>query len=1464
MWHTTCLHACSVVMYSCSGTTCLSRECTRVGLLDRDGGVEYRDIGDPEYICNDCHARLWKSEAQRGNKFLRKKVYSLCCYNGKVELPKLNQPPHLLLQLLRGDSKTSKNFIENVRRYNMMFSFTSMGGKLDYKVNSGNAPFVYRMHGQNYHLCGSLLPQDGEDPRFCQLYIYDTYNEVDHRINAHGNSNKAKPKNTRTDIDKSIVFQLKGLLDITNPLVEQFRQARDRFDMNSSEPIRLKIIGSRSKDGRTHNLPTAHEVAALIIGDIDGTTDKRDIIVETKSKRLERISELHPSYLALQYPLLFTYAEDGYRPNIYHKGVEIEDAVGHARLTIREFFAYRLQFRDSETSLLLISRTLLQQFLVDAYTMVENTRLNYIRNNQKAFRCAQISSLHDAQESGQYDVSIMGTRITLPSSYTGGPRYMRQNYLDAMAIVRAYGYPSLFITFTCNPNWPEILRYLAPLNLKPEDRPDISTRVFKIKLDSLIHQIRDEKLFGQVIGELYVIEFQKRGLPHAHICLFIDRKDRSPNVNDIDDVICAEIPNKDDEPELYQLVSDFMMHGPCGPEHPSMPCMKGVVKKCSKRFPKDFTNETHFDPEGYPLYRRRDDGNFIMKSGEKLDNRHVVGYNKTLLKQYQAHINVEWCNQIGSIKYLFKYINKGPDRLTVGFVKNNSSSSTNNPSKSNDEIAEYYSCRYISACEVAWRLFEYEIVHRTPAVYRLSFHLPDQQPIVFDAESVMEVVLNKPSVGASQFLEWMNRNRIDPEARQYTYIEFPRHYVWNGPARKWTKRKEGRVVGRMHFVPPKSGECYYLRILLNKVKGPTCYEDIRTVNGTLYNTFKEACYAMGLLNDDKEYIASIKETHQWASGEFCRSLFVSLITSDSISCPDRVWKETCNLLSDDLNHECPEQLRSNDPEILKKVLHNIALAKIERQLNSCGSTLRNIPNMPFPDYEFIQQSCNMLIQDELAYDRAALQEEHHTLHSTLTPEQKIAYDTIIDSIEKDDGGLFFLYGYGGTGKTFVWKTLAAAVRSRGDIVINVASSGIAALLLTGGRTAHSRFAIPINVLEDSFCKIQPDSDLAALLNQAKLIIWDEAPMMHRHCFEAFDRTMRDIIKVEGRDCSSLPFGGKVVVFGGDFRQILPVIQRGTRAEIVDASLHSSHLWNKCKVLRLTKNMRLRSDNDNSEINDLRAFADWILKIGEGRLNEPNDGEAEIEFPNELLLKSGSNAVETIVSSTYPSLHDHLTDPQFFQDRAILATTNEEVDSINEHILSNIPGAERVYYSSDSLCPDEENDVFAQQLYSTETLNTLKVPGVPNHVLALKPGVPIMLLRNIDQTKGLCNGTRLQIERLGEHTIEARIITGHCFGNLTYIPRMIVAPSDNKIAVKFQRRQFPVTVCYAMTINKSQGQSLSNVGLYLRKPVFTHGQLYVAVSRVTTKKGLKVIIMDDDGKDSNITKNVVYKEVLRRI
>ena len=155
-------------------------------------------------------------------------------------------------------------------------------------------------------------------------------------------------------------------------------------------------------------------------------------------------------------------------------------------------------------------------------------------------------------------------------------------------------------------------------------------------------------------------------------------------------------------------------------------------------------------------------------------------------------------------------------------------------------------------------------------------------------------------------------------------------------------------------------------------------------------------------------------------------------------------------------------------------------------------------------------------------------------------------------------------------------------------------------------------------------------------------------------------------------------------------------------------------------------------------------------------------------------------------------------------------------------------------------------------------------GIPNHKLKLKTGIPIMLLRNIDQAKGLCNGTRLQVKHLGKNVICATVITGKNIGDSIFIPRMDLVPSDSGLPFKFQRRQFPISLCFAMTINKSQGQTLSRVGLYLPQPVFTHGQLYVAISRVKTKRGLKILILDEDGKVTNTTKNVVYKEIFETL
>ncbi|XP_076888555.1 uncharacterized protein LOC143539012 [Bidens hawaiensis] len=377
-----------------------------------------------------------------------------------------------------------------------------------------------------------------------------------------------------------------------------------------------------------------------------------------------------------------------------------------------------------------------------------------------------------------------------------------------MTLCKWYGYPDFFITVTCNPKWPEVQRFLKDTSLNADDRPDILCRLFKIKLDSLIKDLKDNHVLGKLQAVVYTLEFQKRGLPHAHLCLFMQKEDKLPNVEHVDPYISAEIPDKNEDPELYNLVSELMMHGPCA--HYNKPCSCVIDNKCSKKFPKNFQDETSVDTDGFPLYRRRDNGAFVQKSDIKLDNRSVVPYNIKLLKRYQAHINVEWCNQGSSIKYLFKYINKGPDRATIYFA--NGGEDQNNADQNIDEIKEFYDCRYLSACEASWRIFAYDVHYRVPAVMRLPFHLPGKQQVIYGTDDDIENVLEKiDTVSSSMFELWMECNRNDHEARKLTYSEFPTKFVWHLSPRGWQRRKSGFGIGRVHAISPALGEAYFFK-----------------------------------------------------------------------------------------------------------------------------------------------------------------------------------------------------------------------------------------------------------------------------------------------------------------------------------------------------------------------------------------------------------------------------------------------------------------------------------------------------------------------------------------------------------------------------------------------------------------------------------------------------------------------------
>ncbi|GJZ39680.1 ATP-dependent DNA helicase PIF1-like protein [Tanacetum coccineum] len=372
------------------------------------------------------------------------------------------------------------------------------------------------------------------------------------------------------------------------------------------------------------------------------------------------------------------------------------------------------------------------------------------------------------------------------------------------------------------------------------------------------------------------------------------------------------------------------------------------------------------------------------------------------------------------------------------------------------------------------------------------------------------------------FLQWMETNKTDDEAREITYAEFPTKYVWNFTKRVWTRGKSRVSIGRIHNVPISAGDAFYCRKLLNHIPGARSHDELKTIDDVVYPTYKEACYAMGLLEDDKEYIEAIKESN--------------LVVTDEE----------------------------------KK---NVALFYIEELMRSRGSSLQNFEDMPYPDEMFVSNCGNRLLYDELDYDPSELQRE------------------------------------------------------------------------TGGRTAHSRFNIPINIDELSTCSINPQNDLAALS--------------------------------------------------------YPSFQKQSRQDIVGASLKESYLWDHCKVLRLTANIRLIVGCRPEDVNEIKDFVEWILKLGDGNLGDANNGEAKIDILDEMIINDSSDPVGLVIDFTYPNMLDNLDDNKYFTKKAILSPTNEVVDTINDKMLKVIPGEQVTYYSCDSVCKSEKGANINERVFSTE-------------------------------------------------------------------------------------------------------------------------------------------------------------------
>ncbi|XP_074346831.1 uncharacterized protein LOC141685636 [Apium graveolens] len=507
-----------------------------------------------------------------------------------------------------------------------------------------------------------------------------------------------------------------------------------------------------------------------------------------------------------------------------------------------------------------------------------------------------------------------------------------------------------------------------------------------------------------------------------------------------------------------------------------------------------YNSHTYFDDCGFPIYKRRKTGITVKKKGIDLDNRYVVPYNRDLLIRFQCHTNLEICKSSGSLKYMFKYCLKGHDTATMCLRKKTNNkkgcTTTITPEKrSLDEVKKYLDRRYVCASEASWRIFGFNIHSRWPSVERLPIHLLNDKHVSFKGSQNLQEVFDNAGTKKSKLEAWFNANKIYAEAPNLTYSEFPSKFIWHPQPGIWKQRKRGDVIGRLAEVHSSSGELLYLCMLLLMIKGVVCFDDLKTVNDHVYNSFHEAYAVLGILQNDQQWHEAIGENAHTSMPPQLRAMFVNILVYSPISHPRSLWEAHWGCMSDDI-------------------------LLVRRHLT--GN-----PNLCLSDIE---------------------------IQNYALAEHKI--------------------------------------------VLPVASCGIAAVLLPGGRTAHSRFHIPLKLDENCSTGLRHGTDISELLQRTDLIIWDEAPMHHRHDFECVDRSLRDIMSVIDKNRAKKPFGGITIVFGGDFRQILPVIPKASRVEVVCSTLNKSKLWESCEVFLLKQNMRINAENSDLENKTIADFSKW--------------------------------------------------------------------------------------------------------------------------------------------------------------------------------------------------------------------------------------------------------------------------------
>lgn len=452
-------------------------------------------------------------------------------------------------------------------------------------------------------------------------------------------------------------------------------------------------------------------------------------------------------------------------------------------------------------------------------------------------------------------------------------------------------------------------------------------------------------------------------------------------------------------------------------------------------------------------------------------------------------------------------------------------------------------------------------------------------------------------------------NKINKNARKFMYVDIPKHYVFALKQKQWKMRCVfNKVLGRVVSVSPKDVERFHLKLILHRVKGATSFDDLKTYKNITYSSFKETAIAMGLVESDSEIFKIFEEACSIMMPTELRKFFAWFVLSDDFVFSRQVWEKFkiffCEGFQDD-----------NENRALQEI--NECFLLESKQCSDFGlPEPKNVPN-----------EINSRIQkDKILYHK----ELSEKLISQLNVDQKFVFDVITSGKLK----MIYIDGSGGTGKTFLYKALIHYFLGNGKKVLPMAWTGIASILLPGGMTSHKTFRLPIDLtgVETSFLKLKSDKKR---LRECDVIIWDEASMIPRKALEIVDKTLRDCCSID-----HLSFAGKLIILGGDFRQILPVVKNGTKCSIINETIKVSSVWHQFKIFKLEKNMRTCDEK----------FSIFLLKIGNGFIKS---------------LKIPENwKTDDICSSIYGTT---ISENDDLSRCAILSCHNDDVYKLNDRI-----------------------------------------------------------------------------------------------------------------------------------------------------------------------------------------------------